>query len=256
VIHPLDADTALEPLGDGRWSARIHERWWIVHGPYGGYLSAILMRALLAIAPQRPPRTLAVHFLDAPKVGLVEVAATVERTGGGSTSVSLRMEQAGRPMALALANCGNWREGGLGWNESAMPRVPGPEECVPFPLGGAVPFVDQLEVRVVENGPGPRNAAWVRPRSARPLDAIGLALVADTWMPASFSHFGRILFVPTIDLTIHVRAPLMPYDWVLAAFSSRLASGGQWDEDGELWSPDGRLLAQSRQLALIRDPAL
>ena len=45
-----------------------------------------------------------------------------------------------------------------------------------------------------------------------------------------------------------------PEDFVLGRFSSRLALGGAWEEDGELWSPAGELLAQSRQLALIREP--
>jgi acyl-CoA thioesterase len=41
-------------------------------------------------------------------------------------------------------------------------------------------------------------------------------------------------------------------EWVLADYRSRISAGGVWEEDGELWAPDGTLLAQSRQLALIR----
>ena len=41
-------------------------------------------------------------------------------------------------------------------------------------------------------------------------------------------------------------------DWVLADYRSRFSAGGVWEEDGELWALDGTLLAQSRQLALIR----
>jgi acyl-CoA thioesterase len=68
------------------------------------------------------------------------------------------------------------------------------------------------------------------------------------------------VLAPTLDLTIHVRRPLpradmTPEDHVLARFSSRLAVGGVWEEDGELWSPSGELLVQSRQLALIREGA-
>ena len=40
-------------------------------------------------------------------------------------------------------------------------------------------------------------------------------------------------------------------DWYLVTFSSRLSAEGFAEEDGELWSRDGRLLAQSRQLALV-----
>jgi hypothetical protein len=42
-----------------------------------------------------------------------------------------------------------------------------------------------------------------------------------------------------------------PEDHCLAVFHSRLAHGGYVEEDGEIWSPGGQLLAQSRQLAVI-----
>jgi acyl-CoA thioesterase len=61
---------------------------------------------------------------------------------------------------------------------------------------------------------------------------------------------------PTIDLTVHFRAPgavaaLAAEDHLLVRFRSTTAAGGFFEEDGELWSPDGTLLAQSRQLALL-----
>ena len=56
---------------------------------------------------------------------------------------------------------------------------------------------------------------------------------------------------PTIDYTVHFRSPLpppgaTPEDPYLIAFNSGLARHGFFEEDGELWSADGVLLAQSR----------
>jgi acyl-CoA thioesterase len=260
----LDADTALEPVGEGRWAGAIHERWWVQRGPFGGYVAAFLMRAMIEAVgdPERLPRTLAVHFVDAPAAGAVEVSATVERAGRSSTAVSLRMEQDGRPLALALGACAVWREGGPESADGRMPAVAGPEESPPIKRRDLMPpFVEHFDIRFAGGGypghpsePG-HNAAWMRMKPARPFDHLALTALSDTWMPAAFSKLGRFVIVPTLDLTIHFRAPA-PTDaeWLLAAYSSGYSAGGVWEEDGELWTPDGRLVAQSRQLAMIREP--
>ncbi|MEM8662139.1 MAG: thioesterase family protein, partial [Pseudomonadota bacterium] len=47
----------------------------------------------------------------------------------------------------------------------------------------------------------------------------------------------------------HVRRVPEP-GWLHCRFSTRFISGGMLEEDGELWDTSGRLVAQSRQLAL------
>ena len=75
--------------------------------------------------------------------------------------------------------------------------------------------------------------------------------LTDSWPPAVFTTSTAPLAVPTLDLTVHLRAALpRPGDWVLGRFRTRVARAGFLEEDGELWSRDGELLAQSRQLAL------
>ena len=106
----------------------------------------------------------------------------------------------------------------------------------------------------------PHIGAWMRTAEPRPADPILLAALTDAWIPAAFAHMEQPNFVPTIDLTIHWRAapgvPAGEHPWVLGLFTTRLGAGGTWEEDGELWSEDGVLLAQSRQLAIVRDAAV
>ena len=60
--------------------------------------------------------------------------------------------------------------------------------------------------------------------------------------------------VPTVDLTVHIRTPVpvdIPTDEpVLVVFRTREVTGGFLEEDGEIWSRDGRLLALARQLGV------
>ena len=88
------------------------------------------------------------------------------------------------------------------------------------------------------------------------LDYPLAATYADAWIPAIFTRMKTFAVVPTIDLTVHFREPLpldgaSAEDFVLAAFQTRVARNGLFEEDGEIWSADGRLLVQSRQLAAL-----
>jgi acyl-CoA thioesterase len=53
-----------------------------------------------------------------------------------------------------------------------------------------------------------------------------------------------------LELTTHVRARPAP-GWLACSFATRFITGGFLEEDGEVWDATGRLVAQSRQLALL-----
>ncbi len=268
ALPGFDADTAVEPLGGGRFAAELSERWWVARGPNGGYVAAVIMRAIeAATGGGRPPRSLTVHYPRAPLAGPVELAVTIEREGGRATFVSARMEQAGEVQATALAVLSeDWSEDGF--SELEMPAEAGE----PSDLQGFDPEANPGAPKMFQNyvsrpalgepafsgGPS-RNGAWIRTREPRLLDAPLAAAYLDTWFPAPYVRLERPRPAPTIDYTVHFRTPLpppgsAPEDPYLIAFRSGLARHGFFEEDGELWSADGVLLAQSRQLALLLDP--
>jgi acyl-CoA thioesterase len=190
----------------------------------------------------------------------VTVRAKVERVGRSLSTVSGRLEQDGRPMALALAAFSISWEGPL-FDEAPVPEVAPPDDPrsphQELPEG-APPFLEHLFMQQRFGGPPFTGAdraetgGWTGLREQRPVDSLAVALLADAWFPAPWARLRRLAPAPTIDLTVHFRAPL-PLDdsLVLARFRTRLVRDGFFEEDGELWAPDGSLVAQSRQLGLL-----
>ncbi|HEU4392273.1 MAG TPA: thioesterase family protein [Solirubrobacterales bacterium] len=263
----FEADTAVEPLGGGRFAAEVSERWWVGRGPNGGYVAAIVLRAIqAAAATERAPRSLTVHFLAAPTAGPAELAVEVEREGSRVTFLSARMTQGGEARATALAVLSDdWAEGGF--SEAEMPDAGEPGEMHAIDPEARPNRPSMLQNYLVRpalgaaafSGGEARNGAWIRTREPRLLDAPLAAAMLDTWFPAPFVSLDGPRLAPTIDYTVHFRSPLpppgaTPEDAYLIAFRSGLVRHGFFEEDGELWSADGVLLAQSRQLALLLDP--
>jgi acyl-CoA thioesterase len=255
------ADTAVRPLGEGRYRALAPGAWFGPIAPNGGFLAALLVRAMAAelAVDDREPRSLAVHFLRPPAEGGLEIELVVERAGRTTSTVSGRMLQDGRLMALAIGTWTQRYEGAAAWDLPA-PSAPPPDGVEPAALGSSAPrMFGQLDVRPVFGGvpfAGGDEAlagGWLRTRSPHPVDHALLALLTDAWFPSPFARLSAPSPAPTIDLTIHFRGVPPPGDhpFVLGRYRSRAAIDGMFDEDGELWSADGRLLAQSRQLALL-----
>ena len=80
---------------------------------------------------------------------------------------------------------------------------------------------------------------------------MGLLVAADTFPPTVFNADLPVAWTPTLELTTHVREHPDPDGWLRCAFTTRFITGGFLEADGELWSESGRLIAQSRQLALL-----
>jgi acyl-CoA thioesterase len=267
---PFERDTAVTPLAtparESSFAATVADGWRAGRGPHGGYLAAIILRALtLSVAdPARSPRSLTIHYLRAPVPGPVTLHTTLEREGRSLSTLSARMEQDGALVALALAAFS------VPWNgpellDLRMPEVQPPQghEAGTARSYGAPPFTDfmvmqpRLTGRTVEGRAAMEFSAWLGLAEARPLDALALAFFCDALIPSPFPALGEFAPAPTIDLTIHFRVTLPraeqadEQELCFAQVKSGLIHEGFFEEDGVIWAADGTVLAQSRQLALL-----
>ena len=95
-----------------------------------------------------------------------------------------------------------------------------------------------------------RVRGWFRLLDGEPLDPFTLLLVADAFPPAIFNLDIPMGWTPTLEMTTHIRANPTT-EWLRCQFTTRFITGGLLEEDGEIWDQAGRLVALSRQLALV-----
>jgi acyl-CoA thioesterase len=266
TLTQFDQDTATEWVGPNRFAAQLAGRWRVGAGVNGGYLAAIILRALTETVgdPTRHIRSLTIHYLSAAVEGPAEVSCWVERQGRSLTTVSARMEQRERTVCLALGAFSSALSGRFEHDGLPPPPLGAPRELEPLgPLESLPEFTRQFEYRFghgsgLQSGDGEaaESGGWLRLREPRPVDPLLIAALADAWFPAVFVITPKRAPVPTIDLTIHFRrdtaAAAFPDGNVHVLFSTRLVTEGFCEEDGLLWDGGGRLIAQSRQLALVQ----
>ncbi|MCA1849886.1 MAG: thioesterase family protein [Acidobacteria bacterium] len=259
-MHAFDDSIAFKRAGDRVFEGELDRAWWIYIAPNGGFLASLCLHALVQTVDDatRPPRTLTVHYPTRAAEGPISVETTIERAGRRFTFASARMLQDGRLVCSALAAFGSAADS-LTFDDDPMPSLPPPEDIAEMEVPSeAMPeFGQQFDYRVAVGSPfagsGPAEATvWMRLREPRPTDAVLMPTLADAAFPVIFTKLQGPAPIPTLDLTVHWRAEFpIDYDWLLTRFVTRRAAAGFIEEDGEIWSRDGTLLAQSRQLALL-----
>ena len=260
-MHVFDESLQLEPVGDGRLRGALDTRWWIYLGPNGGFLASYCLSAMQhVVGTELQPRTLSVHYPGRVGEGPVEFEVQIDKQGRTFTFASGRMYQDGKLMSTFLGSFAAATDTG-GFDDSPMPDVKMPEDTEPVFVPDEMipefsrnfeylPASDFMPFSVAERAAG---AAWMRFKEARPIDALQMPTIADGLFPAIFAKLDGPAPVPTVDLTVHFRATLpRDYDWILGRFETKRVAEGFFEEDGEMWTRDGTLIAQSRQLALIR----
>lgn len=260
-MHPFDVATTVTPAGPGRFTGTFERRWWVQRGPNGGIVAALILRAMQETIADadRLPRSLTIHYIAPADEGPCEVATEIVRQGRSLTSVSSSLTQNGSTIALALGAFSKTRNGPE-FVDLAPPAAPPYASTTVFerPPGTAPNIADNYDTRPVIGGPifsGAPEAVtggWLSFAEPRHVDDVAVAAFTDGWLPAIMVKATEFIGVPTVDLTIHFRnPPRAGLEHCLAVFRSRVSAGGFVEEDGEVWSDDGVLLAQSRQLAVV-----
>lgn len=275
-LSELDRAIAVTGRGDGEYAAALGAGWLIGDALNGGYLLAVIgnaVRASLADAGQPDPFVVSAHFVSAGRPGPATVRARLVRSGGRHSTVAASLVQQEETRAeveriTVLATYGDLARNVPDVRTTALPpELPPVEECLPSSasdeeLRRMVPFMDRLDLRLEPESAGwavgePSRRGvlqgWLRLADGRPLDPLALLLVVDAMPPTTFD-LGLQGWAPTLELTAHVRADPAP-GWARVRCESRNFADGYFEEDCEVWDSTGRLVAQSRQLALAPRPA-
>ena len=270
--HPFDEDTAVAPVEPGRYSATVTDRWGLLGAgggfSNGGYALAICLRAVEHQSNHPHPVTVAATYLSRVRFGPAEILVEPMRSGRRLSAAQARLVQDGKERLRVVTTFGDLAAAeGRTEVRNAPPNLPRPEDCAGLATRESVPgftLADRVETRYVEL-PGWRRGApagkltdefWMRFTPGddgveREPDAIAVAAMVDMATPPVIDLGER--GSTTIELSVHVRGLPAP-GWLACRASTRHVIDGYHDEDFEIWDSSGRLVAQSRQLALLASP--
>lgn len=252
----------------GRYTGSIAPGWDIGGNANGGYLLAIAVNAMRHAAGRTDPVTVTAHYLAPGRPGTVEVSTEVIKTGKRLVTMIGSLWSGDRRTLQLLAAFGAAGADDFTYYDGAPPSLPPIEECVfrSREQGDVVvAIMDRLDIwldpscagfqtggptGIGEPGHRAEMRGYVSFADGRPWDTLGLMLACDCFPPAVFNLDLPPGWVPTVELTVQVRARPAPGP-LRCRFTTRYVSGDMFEEDGEIWDSTGRLVALSRQLALI-----
>ncbi|MFE9769147.1 thioesterase family protein [Streptomyces sp. NPDC005808] len=266
----FDRDTAVTLREPGVYDIDLSAGWTIVSAVNGGYLLAVLGRALADALPHADPFTISAHYLTASQPGPAVVRTEVARTGRtlstGQASL-FQYDDEGREVERirVLASYGDLdtlpEDVRTTAKPPAMPPMDqcfGPEDA-PAPVPGSSAITDRLMLKLdpatlgwalgAPSGKGEMRS-WFGLADGRDPDPLSLLLAVDALPPTAF-ELGLSGWVPTVELTVHVRSRPAPGP-LRVSITTRNLAGGFLEEDAEVWDSADRLVAQSRQLARAR----
>lgn len=268
-LHPLDAALVFQPAADGTLAGRTSPAYWNMVGPFGGITAAQLLKAALD-HPARigEPVAQTVNFSAPIAEGAFTITVKEIRSGRSVQHFYAELVQ-GETIAANATMVFARRSPTWGHHASPMPEAP-PAEAVPV-LAKKPPlaWLDAYEFRYVSGLPSigseahekPQSASsllWVADRPPRPLDHVALASLCDIFIVRIFQVRGLRTPAGTVSMTsyFHASAAELAEQGTrpLLAKAGSIRFGDQFhDQQAELWSDAGKLLATTTQVVWFRE---
>jgi hypothetical protein len=258
---------ALTSAGDGAYDGVLNEHWTIGPKVHGGAMLALCANAARTEyggqADGVEPIAVSGNFLWAPDPGPMRVTTTVRKRGRRIGLIDVELTQDGRTAVRAAIT--------MGVPEHHVPPLLSDNPVVPLmtpepppglePIGPGHRMADVVHLahgcdirpslttfeRRSDGGP-PLIEYWVKPKGTAP-DVLFALLCGDVSAPVTFG-VNRFGWAPTVQLTAYLRAT--PADGWLRVLCTTTQIGQDWfDEDHIVVDCEGRIIVQTRQLALV-----
>ncbi|KWX66782.1 thioesterase family protein [Mycobacterium sp. NAZ190054] len=260
--------------GDGVYHGELNEHWTIGPKVHGGAMLALCANAARTEfgAPGVEPIAVSGSFLWAPDPGPMDIVTTVRKRGRRVSLIDVELNQGQRTALRAAVT--------LGTPEHHVPPLLSVNPVIPLmtpepppglePIGPGHSMADVVHLahgcdirpslttfsRRADGGPRTRGADqempvieyWVRPKGVAP-DLLFALLCGDVSAPVTFG-VNRFGWAPTVQLTAYLRA--LPADGWLRVLCTATQIGQDWfDEDHIVVDCEGRIIVQTRQLAMV-----
>lgn len=251
----------------GHFDANLNAHWTIGPKPHGGVMIALCAKAARqAYVDGAHPIAVSANYLSAPDPGPVRLIATVRKRGRriGLVDVELVQERGDRGIRQcvhAVVTMGEPEHDAAPlFSDNPVAKLMDldpPADILPIGPGHPAAEINNLArgcdirplvVESVSDGSAPRFQTWVRPRVG-PVDELFALMCGDISLPVPYA-VGRRGWSPTVQLTAYLRG--IPADGWLRVLCTTTEIGQDWfDEDHTVVDSTGRIVVQTRQLALV-----
>jgi acyl-CoA thioesterase len=265
--HLFDDATQVS-AGDSGWIGHTSPDYWAFIGPFGGATAATILRALTE-HPERlgDPLSLTVNYCAPIVEGSFDLDVRLLKANRSSQHWSVELTQNGAEVAAFATAVFAVRRPSWSHQSVKFPDTTPFEATRRYP-NVAASWVKQYDFRFVEGEPawgGTPNAEpasgfsklWIGDRSPRKIDALSLMSMSDAFFARIFHVRRELVPIGTVSLTTYFHTDagdLAAEDItrVLATADARVFYKSYGDQSGELWSPNGRLLATTTQMAYFK----
>ena len=259
----------LTKVSDTVFSFTPDSRYFVGNTPHGGYLLALMNKAITLVLPHPSAINSNVYYLDRTEPEPAELHVEILRTSRGSSMGQVKLIQNKKITCLYSSLCSDFEymkgHSGLG---TPMPEIIHSVEQDDFKvmsyenlgLGSTPSFIKQLNMSV-----HPDHAWWDRDISIDAAEArcsaylelkggvadtFVLSYLADILPPVVQNKYGSLGWIPTLALTCNIRQ-LLQTNLLFIDGLAKDISNGYFEQDCYIWDMNGNLVATSRQLAKI-----
>jgi acyl-CoA thioesterase len=264
--HAFDRAVALEPISDGHFRGHTIPEYANFNGQFGGITAAALMRAVLNDPRvSGTPVSITANYCAAVEAGPFEISVRLVRAGRTIQHWAAEMLQGPKAVATALVTLASRTES-YAYEPAKPPLVPPPQDVAPRDNGNWKGWTATYDFRFVEGSiegldtqtpfDAPQSAKsvlWLGQKDPRLLDFPSLTCMSDAFFVRLIQVRNQMAPMGTVSITTYFHCDeamlaAQGHHHVLCHVDSRVFRSNFHDQSAELWSHDGKLLANTHQI--------